>query len=96
MQSEVAADITVSKLEANSKYKGVKVVASSDLFLKPRSRIISLYLFEAEFMINTRITALETSYIATDLVLGGSVYISTVNLIQNPHVHSRSIEGTAS
>jgi hypothetical protein len=47
-------------------------------------------------MINTRITALETIYIATDLVLGGSVYISTVNLIQNPHVHSRSIEGTAS
>ena len=47
-------------------------------------------------MINTRITALETIYIATDLVLGGSVYISTVNLIQNSHVHSRSIEGTAS
>ena len=31
MQPEVSADITVSKLEANSKYKGVKIVASSDL-----------------------------------------------------------------
>jgi hypothetical protein len=47
-------------------------------------------------MINTRITALDTSYIATDIVLGGSVYISTVSLIQNSHVHSRSIEDTAS
>jgi len=47
-------------------------------------------------MINTRITDLDTSYMATDIVLGGSVYISTVNLIQSPHVHSRSIEGTAS
>jgi hypothetical protein len=39
---------------------------------------------------------LETSYLATDIVLSGSVYRSTVNLTQNPHVHSRSIEGTAS
>ncbi len=47
-------------------------------------------------MIYTRITALDTSYMATDIVLGGSVYISTVNLIQSPHGHSRGIEGTAS
>jgi hypothetical protein len=32
MQSEVSAVTTVSKLNANSKYIGVKVVASSDLF----------------------------------------------------------------
>jgi hypothetical protein len=32
MQSEVSADTTVSKVNANSKYIGVKVVASSDLF----------------------------------------------------------------